>query len=223
MMEERNPYLGFRRMDELGLLAEVHPLLAMNDEKRDMADRVRARARMVHAHVPARRTRPAHAHGHCALPPRPRPGSESLLARLQFSDKRKRQTMQVRSAIMAARAGMTQWEKKKGPISDLHRMLGRAPLETLLYLLAQENNPEQHEKLTRYIYMGRQMKPDINGDDLKRNGHPARTHDRPYSERRARRQTRRRIHAPRRPARPRRRLAVQYVAEEAAAAKAEEK
>ena len=78
--------------------------------------------------------------------------------------------MQVRSAIMAARAGMTQWEKKKGPISDLHRMLGRAPLETLLYLLAQENNPEQHEKLTRYIYMGRQMKPDINGDDLKRMG-----------------------------------------------------
>ena len=49
-------------------------------------------------------------------------------------------------------------------------MLGRAPLETLLYLLAQENNPEQHEKLTRYIYMGRQMKPDINGDDLKRMG-----------------------------------------------------
>ena len=95
---------------------------------------------------------------------------ESLLDRLRFSDRRKRETMQVRSAIMAARSGMNQWEKKKGSLSDLHRMLGRAPLETLLYLLAQEDNPEQHEKLTRYIYMGRQMKPDVNGDDLKRLG-----------------------------------------------------
>ena len=78
--------------------------------------------------------------------------------------------MQVRSAIMAARAGMAQWEKKKGSLSELHRILGRAPLETLLYLLAQEDNPEQHEKLTRYIYMGRQMRPDINGEDLKNLG-----------------------------------------------------
>ena len=78
--------------------------------------------------------------------------------------------MQVRSAIMAARAGMTKWEKNKGSISELHRLLGRAPLETLLYLLAREDDSEQHEKLTRYIYMGRQMKPDINGDDLKQLG-----------------------------------------------------
>ena len=170
MMEERNPYLGFRRMDELGLLAEVHPLLAMNDEKRDMADRVRRvlewYMRMYLPEEPdllmlmlialCRRA--------------PAPEVESLLDRLQFSDKRKRETMQVRSAIMAARSGMNQWEKKKGSLSDLHRMLGRAPLETLLYLLAQEDNPEQHEKLTRYIYRGRQMKPDVNGDDLKNLG-----------------------------------------------------
>ena len=170
MMEERNPYLGFRRMDELGLLAEVHPLLAMNDEKRDMADRVRRvlewYMRMYLPEEPdllmlmlialCRRA--------------PAPDVESLLDRLQFSDRRKRETMQVRSSIMAARSGMNQWEKKKGSLSDLHRMLGRAPLETLLYLLAQEDNPEQHEKLTRYIYMGRQMKPDVNGDDLKRLG-----------------------------------------------------
>ena len=170
MMEERNPFLAFRRMDELGLLAEVHPLLRMNDEKRDMADRVR---RVLEWYM------------RMYLPEEPdllmlmvialcrrAPGAdvENLLDRLQFSDRRKRETMLVRSAIMAARQGMNQWEKKNGPISELHRLLGRAPLETLLYLLAQEDGEEQHEKLTRYIYMGRQMKPDVNGDDLMRMG-----------------------------------------------------
>ncbi|WP_273524078.1 CBS domain-containing protein [Mailhella massiliensis] len=170
MMEERNPFLGFRRMDELGLLAEVHPLLRMNDEKRDMADRVRRvlewYMRMYLPEEPDLLMLMVIALCRRA----PGPEVENLLDRLQFSDRRKRETMLVRSAIMAARQGMNQWEKKNGPISELHRLLGRAPLETLLYLLAQEDGEEQHEKLTRYIYMGRQMKPDVNGDDLMRMG-----------------------------------------------------
>ena len=170
MMEERNPFLGFRRMDELGLLAEVHPLLAMNDEKRDMADRVRRvlewYMRMYLPEVPDLLMLMVIALCRRA----PAPEVETLLDRLQFSDRRKRATMQVRSAIMAARQGMTRWEKSNGPLSELHRILGRSPLETLLYLLAQEDKPEQHEKLTRYIYMGRQMKTDVSGDDLRRMG-----------------------------------------------------
>ncbi|MBQ4616650.1 MAG: CBS domain-containing protein [Mailhella sp.] len=170
MMEERNPALGFKRLDELGLLTEVHPLLELNDEKRDMADRMRRvlewYMRMYLPEEPdllmlmvialCRRVRGQEL--------------EEVLDRLQFSDKRKRDTMHVRAAIMSVRQGMQKWEKADGPMSDLHRMLGRAPLETLLYLLAREDKPEQHEKLTRYIYVGRQMRADINGDDLIRMG-----------------------------------------------------
>jgi len=170
MMEERNVALGFKRMDELGLLEEVHPLLALNDEKRDMAERMR---RVLEWYM------------RMYLPEEPdllmlmlialcrkARGSEleEVLDRLQFSEKRKRETMQVRAAIMGVRQGMQRWEKNDGPMSDLHRMLGRAPLEALLYLLAREDKPELHEKLTRYIYRGRQMKADINGDDLIRMG-----------------------------------------------------
>ena len=71
---------------------------------------------------------------------------------------------------MAVRQGMQRWESRNGSMSDLHRMLGKVPLEALLYLLAREDKPEQHEKLTRYIYQGRQMKADISGDDLIRMG-----------------------------------------------------
>lgn len=170
MMEEHDPYLGFRRMDELGLLAEVHPLLAMNEEKRDMAGRLRRvlewYMRMYLPEQPdllmlmiiamCRRS--------------PAPEVESVLERLQFSDRRKRGTLAVRSAVMGVRQGMARWEKNNGSLSDLHRMLGRVPLEALLYLLAGEDRPEQHEKLTRYIYLGRQMKLDINGNDLKNMG-----------------------------------------------------
>ncbi|MBQ4326729.1 MAG: polya polymerase, partial [Mailhella sp.] len=170
MMEERNPALGFKRMDELGLLTEVHPLLELNDEKRDMADRMRRvlewYMRLYLPEAPdllmlmvialCRRCRG--------------PEVEEVLERLQFSDKRRRATLAVRAAIMGVRQGMQRWEKNDGPMSDLHRMLSHLPLEALLYLLAKEDKPELHEKLTRYIYLGRQMKADINGDDLIRMG-----------------------------------------------------
>ena len=170
MMEERNPALGFKRLDELGLLAEVHPLLALNDEKREMADRMRRvlewYMRMYLPEVPDLLMLMV-----IALCRKARgPEVEEVLDRLQFSDKRKRETLLVRSAIMAVRQGMQRWEKTDGPMSDLHRMLSKAPLEALLYLLAREDKPDQHEKLTRYIYLGRQMKADINGDDLIRMG-----------------------------------------------------
>jgi tRNA nucleotidyltransferase (CCA-adding enzyme) len=71
---------------------------------------------------------------------------------------------------MGVRQGMQRWEKNDGPVSELHRLLCRVPLEALLYLLAKEDKPEQHEKLTRYIYQGRQMKIDISGADLIRMG-----------------------------------------------------
>ena len=170
MMKERNPALGFKRMEELGLLAEVHPLLELSDEKRDMADRMRLVLEWyMRLYLPespdllmlmiitlCRRCRA--------------PELEEVLERLQFSDKRRKATVAVRAAIMAVRQGMQRWEKNDGPMSDLHRMLGHHPLEALLYLLAKEDKPELREKLTRYIYLGRQMKADIDGNDLIRMG-----------------------------------------------------
>ena len=170
MMKERNPAIAFKRLDELGLLKEVHPLLELNEEKRDMAERMR--------HVLEWYMR-------LYLPEEPDllmlmvialcrrcrgPEIEEVLDRLQFSEKRSRSTMLVRSAIMGVRQGMQRWEKNDGPVSELHRLLCRVPLEALLYLLAKEDKPEQHEKLTRYIYQGRQMKADITGADLIRMG-----------------------------------------------------
>ena len=166
MMEEHNPLLCFKRLDELGILGNVHPLLSMDDDKRNMADRVRRVLEWyMHMYLPEKpdmlmlmlialcRKAPA-------------PEFESVLRRLQFSEKRIRCTMQVRSVIMSVRQGMAKWEKKNGTLRDLHRLLSHAPLESMLYLLAREDQSEQHEKLTRYIYLGREMKADINGEDL---------------------------------------------------------
>ncbi|MBP3730352.1 MAG: CBS domain-containing protein [Mailhella sp.] len=166
MMEERNPYLCFKRLDELGIIGKIHPLLAMDDDKRDMADRIR---RVLEWYM------------RMYLPEKPdmlmlmlialcrksaAPELAGVLNRLQFSQKRIRFTMQVRSVIMSVRQAMSKWEKSNGSLRDLHRILGRAPLESMLYLLAREDQTDQHEKLTRYIYLGREMKTDINGEDL---------------------------------------------------------
>ena len=166
MMEEHNPYLCFKRLDELGILGNVHPLLRMDDEKRSMADRIR---RVLEWYM------------HMYLPVKPdmlvlmlialcrkvqAVDLEAILKRLQFSEKRIRYALQVRSFIISARLEMARWEKMNGSLRDLHRILSRAPLESMLYLLAKEDQSEQHEKLTRYIYLGREMKADITGDDL---------------------------------------------------------
>ena len=166
MMEEHNPYLCFRRLDELGILGNVHPLLRLDDEKRSMADRIR---RVLEWYM------------HMYLPVKPdmlvlmlialcrkvqAVELEAILKRLKFSEKRIRYALQVRSFIISARLEMARWEKMNGSLRDLHRILSRAPLESMLYLLAKEDQSEQHEKLTRYIYLGREMKADITGDDL---------------------------------------------------------
>ena len=170
MMEERNMHLGFFRMDDLGLLEEVHPLLALDQDKREVIDRLRKvldwYTRMYLPETPdllmimiivlCRRA--------------PSPEVEEVLERLQFSEKRKRDLLFARGIIISVRQGLARWEKEDGPISELHRLLGRAPLEVLLYLLTREDKPTLHEKLTRYIYQGRQTKLDINGDDLVRMG-----------------------------------------------------
>lgn len=170
MMEERNMHLAFFRMAELGILAEVHPLLAIDNEKRETIERLRKVLEWYsHMYLPEKSdllmimllvlSRRA-----------PASDLEQVLARLQFSEKRKRDTLFARGVIISARQGLARWEKNDGPVSDLHRLLARAPLEVLLYLLTREDKPELHEKLTRYIYQGRQMKAGINGDDLVRLG-----------------------------------------------------
>ncbi len=100
------------------------------------------------------------------------PDLNDLFKRLQFSAKRIRYAVQVRGAIMAARQGMAHWEKKDGSMRELHILLRKCPLETLLYILAREEQNSQHEKITRYIYMGLQMKADITGYDLVELGIP---------------------------------------------------
>ncbi|MCQ2444399.1 MAG: polya polymerase, partial [Mailhella sp.] len=154
------------RLDELGLLSAVHPMLALSEEKREMAERVgkvlewymcmylpeKPDMLMVMLIALCRRS--------------PAPEIEALLSRLQLLEKRVRDTMAVRGAIMSVRQSMEKWARSDGPMSVLHSILRKAPLETLLYLLAMEERPEPHEKLTRYIYMGRTMRANITGDDI---------------------------------------------------------
>ncbi len=166
MMEEKDPSLCFKRLDNLGIMAAIHPLFAMDDEKRSMSDRVHGVVEWYN-----RTYLPKQADMFLLLcialcRKSTLPELHDLFRRLQFSEKRIHYATQVRAAIISARQGIAYWEKKDGSLRDLHRILSRAPLETLLYLLAREDQNSQHEKLTRYIYLGLQIKADINGHDL---------------------------------------------------------
>ncbi len=170
MMEERNMHLAFFRMDELGVLEELHPLLVLDQDKRETIEHLRKVLEWYsHMYLPespdllmimlivlCRRA--------------PAQDIEEVLKRLQFSERRKRDTLFARSIIISVRQRLALWEKNNGPVSELHRIVVHAPLEVLLYLLTREDKPELHEKLTRYIYQGRQRRIDINGDDLVRMG-----------------------------------------------------
>ena len=64
--------------------------------------------------------------------------------------------------------------QKKGQaeqsVSRLCALLAPLPLESTLYLMARSDNEEISSSVSQYIYKWRQIKVDINGDDLHRLG-----------------------------------------------------
>lgn len=170
MLEEREPLACFTRMQEFGMLAAIHPQLALQPWKTQMLEKsldVLDWYRRLY------------------LPERPdllylfllavcrntaTQDVRDVLERLDLPGNRREGLLEVRGALMDALPKVEAWQAENGPPSRLHGILARMPLEGLLYLVARVECEELRKKLTLYVYQGRMEKPDVNGADLRNMG-----------------------------------------------------
>ncbi|MFP5222224.1 MAG: CBS domain-containing protein [Acidobacteriota bacterium] len=172
ILEDDNPLACIRRMDEYGLLAAIHPLLALDPRKDEVlaeADRVITWYRLLYVEPKPEIWRIFFL-GLCA-------GMEDeevrgVTKRLSFSSKLEHEFLVLRHSIRDTAQSIYEWEYRKGLYSELYFLLKDLPLEGVLYLMARNPKEAVQRSISLYLTTLRMQHIEIGGDDLKHMGVP---------------------------------------------------
>lgn len=164
---EQTPQTSLMRLNELEVLAAVHPALALNQERtallghlREVLDWYRLLYYRQKPDVP-RMYLLALTSGLSYT------DAESVFQRLEISESAIPDLLQLREklrTLVPALHGMARDSHIR--ISALYALLSPCDLETLLYLMARANSESVSRVLSQFICKWREIKPDITGKDL---------------------------------------------------------
>jgi tRNA nucleotidyltransferase (CCA-adding enzyme) len=166
ILEDDNPLACVRRMDEFGLLAAIHPLLALDTRKDDVlaeAEKIVTWYKLLYIEPKPEIWR-IYFLGLCV-------GMEdeqaaSVASRLGFSKHHAEAFLDLRHSIRDTAQSIFEWEYRKGLYSDLYFLLRGLPLEGVLYLMARNPKETVQRSISLYLTSLRTQKIEIGGDDL---------------------------------------------------------
>lgn len=172
ILEDDNPVACVRRMDELGLLSAIHPLLSLDNRKAEVlaeADRVITWYRLLYLEEQPEIWR-IYFLALCA-------GMEddqtaSVTQRLGFSKHHQHEFLDLRHSIRDTAQGIFEWEYRKGLYSELYFMLKDLSLEGVLYLMARNPKETVRRAISLFLTTLRTQRIEISGEDLKALGVP---------------------------------------------------
>ncbi|WP_243363322.1 CBS domain-containing protein [Fundidesulfovibrio terrae] len=172
ILEDDNPLSCIRRMDEFGLLAAIHPLLALDTRKDEVlaeSERVVNWYRLLYTE-PRPEIWRIYFLGLCA-------GMEddqvvSVAQRMGFSAHHQEAFLHLRHCIRNTAQTIFEWEYRKGLYSELYFLLRDLPLEGVLYLMARHPKETVQRSISLYLTTLRTQQIDIRGEDLKALGIP---------------------------------------------------
>ncbi len=170
IFEEFNPVVCLWRLDDLGLLPAIHPLLNLAPHKEELFYSLKDILDWYH--LLYFETRPqrwmiyflglCHRHNY--------EESQDILTRLGIPSLQQQELLQLREDIRVLRPKIKQWHHagghEKGRISQLCGILQGAPLEALLFMMARTHSEDLRMAISRYITTWRQEKIDLRGKDL---------------------------------------------------------
>ena len=167
---EQHPGRCFERLEELRVLAAIHPALGLTQDRRGLFASLREvldwyrllyfdeKPDVVVLYIMALCS------GLTADETR------SVLDRLAVSDMWANQLLDLRESVRTLLPQVAHWKKYSGKVSALHALLMPLSLEGALYLMARAPSMEISRVISRFIYQWRQVKIDIGGADLKAMG-----------------------------------------------------
>lgn len=176
-MKGFEPETCLRRLNELGVLAAIHPSLVLNADKNELLDSLREVIdwyRLLYfKETPELST--LYLMALCSAVPAIE--TADILHRLGLTPTMREEILSLRESVRMTLVELINWHRdtqKKGQaeqsVSRLCALLAPLPLESTLYLMARSDNEEISSSVSQYIYKWRQIKVDINGDDLHRLG-----------------------------------------------------
>ncbi len=166
IFEEFNPVACLWRLDELGILPAIHPLLQLHPRKQELLYALKDILDWYHLLYFS--TAPqrwmvyflglCHRHNYVE--------SSQILERLGIPAVQCQELLGLRETIRELRPQIKQWHHHQGKISELCQLLQSAPLEALLFMMARTHSEDLRMVISRYITTWRQEKIAIGGKDL---------------------------------------------------------
>lgn len=174
LCEEESACEILTRMDEIGILKALNPLLTLDPRKKTLLKNCRkalAWYRMLFFEEECEQWIPwfyALAHNMTYAE------SAAVYDSLGLPGGRKKEILRLREQVRLLKNQLLQWQKAsemgKGKVSELCRLLGSLSLEAQLYAMAAIDSPGLKKNISRYITTLKREKPDVTGHDLLRLG-----------------------------------------------------
>ncbi|MGE4553647.1 MAG: CBS domain-containing protein, partial [Desulfovibrionaceae bacterium] len=172
IMEEEHPLDSLRRLDELGVLPAIHPLLRLDDKREaiiEELDRVQGWYRLLFLD-PAPVRWKLYFLGLCMGVKREE--IQTILTRLGLTQREERDFLALRDAIAEALSSLMGWDEKTSPLSRLYFTLDPLPVEGVLFLMAKSRKEQVRKHISQFLANVRFKRLDIGGRDLKKLGLP---------------------------------------------------
>ncbi len=173
VFDEKNPVACLRRLDELEVLKAIHEQLRITPAKENLLANVMeviSWYRLLYLRDTPRNW----AVYMLALCPNAKyMEMSSVLERLGFIERERNDFLRMRENTREAEGKLTLWLAQKSGMGRLYSMLSPLPLEGILYLMAKYNEKNIKKEISNFLSRLKNIKLDIDGEDLKKLGEPA--------------------------------------------------
>ncbi|MDL2285614.1 CBS domain-containing protein, partial [Desulfovibrio sp. OttesenSCG-928-F07] len=167
IFDEKSPALCLERMEQLGLLNEIHPQLKLNASKRELIASTEEVISWYKLLFLKEQPRNWAVYLMSLCPQIKYPEMAEVLERLMFTAKTKSEFMTMREATRNAGKQLTYWQKTpERSMSELYKILIKIPLEGILHIMSQGAFKNIKKEISHFLSRLWHMTLEIDGEDI---------------------------------------------------------
>jgi len=170
IFEENNPLGCIVRMENFGLLRNIHPLLKLTPTINEILFETEKVINWFQLLYTEEHVQKWILYLLGLLNTINDTQAKIIFNRFGLSRKKEQGFFTLREQLREAVSGLYQWQREQGSQSDLYFILNPLPVEGLLFLMARSRKEELKKKISYFITQLRNIQPQLSGKDLKEMG-----------------------------------------------------
>lgn len=170
IFEENNPLGCISRMENFGLLRNIHPLLKLTPSINDILLETEKVINWFQLLYTDEQIEKWMLYLLGLLNTINDSQAKIIFNRFNFSKKQEQGFFGLRGQVQEGVAELYKWQKEQGSLSDLYFILSPLPVEGLLFLMARTRKDDLRKKISYFITHLRNVQPQVSGKDLKEMG-----------------------------------------------------